>query len=76
MLHHRECKSVLGIDNPNENEAISLDLGKGHVQDIFIIERLVGDSDATSRVGRAELPWRIDRDHVKESPCTLELLLG
>ena len=76
MLHHCECKSVLGIDNPNENEAISLDLGKGHVQDIFIIERLVGDSDPTGRVGRTELPWRIDRDHVKESPCALELLLG
>ena len=75
MLHHLECEPVLGVDNPNENEAVCLDRFKRHAQDIFVVEGLVGDSDPTSRVGRAELPWRIDRDHIKESPGASELLL-
>ena len=50
MLHHVDCKAILGIDDPNEEEAVGLDLVKGDIPDLLVIERVVGYGHTSSWV--------------------------
>ena len=67
VLHHRNGEPVLGINNPNKEEAIGLQLVKRDVEDLLIRESAVGDGHTTGRIGAGELPWGVTGDHVEES---------
>ena len=49
-LHHLNGKAVLRVDNPNEQEAVGLDLVKGDILDLLVIQSVVGDGNTSSRV--------------------------
>jgi hypothetical protein len=49
-LHHLNGKAVLRVDNPNEQEAVSLDLVEGDILDLLVIQSVVGDGNTSSRV--------------------------
>ena len=51
FLHHLQCKAVLRIDHPNEQEPISLDLVERDVQDVLVVQGVVGDGNTSGRVG-------------------------
>ena len=49
-LHHLNGKAVLRVDNPNEKEAVGLDLVEGNILDLLVIKSVVGDGNTSSRV--------------------------
>ena len=49
-LHHLNGKAVLRVDNPNEQEAVGLDLVEGDILDLLVIQSVIGDGDTSSRV--------------------------
>jgi len=51
LVEHVQGKAVLGIDDPDEQEALGLDLFERQVQDVFVSEGAVSDGNTSSRVG-------------------------
>lgn len=47
VLHHLESESILGIDYPNEEESISLQLIERNVEDLLIIQSVICDSNTS-----------------------------
>ena len=74
LFEEVESKAVLGVNDPDEEETILLDHVKRQVHDLLVIQRVVGDGNAASRVSRAQLPWRVDRNDVEKSASCLALL--
>lgn len=75
FLEEIEGKLILVVDDPNEEEAITLHVLQGQVRDLYIIHGRVGNGHATSWVRRRQLPGRVHADYVKEAPSVLHLLL-
>jgi len=46
-----EGEPVLGVDDPDEEEAVGLQLVEGHVQDFSVVEGVVGNGDTSGGVG-------------------------
>lgn len=67
LVENFKCKSVLGVDDPNKKEAVSLNLVERHIKDLVIVQGVVGNGHTSGRVGRRELPWGIDGDDIKKS---------
>ena len=72
-LHHLNGKPVLGVDDPDKEEAVSLELFERNLVDDRVWELLVGDSHSSSGISRAELPWRIAGDHIEQLSSMLPL---
>lgn len=50
VLHHLNGKAVLRVDNPDEQEAVGLDLVKGDIRDLLVIQSIIGDGDTSGWV--------------------------
>lgn len=50
LLHQRDCKSVLRIDNPYKKESICLQTLEGYVHDLLIVKSIVCNCYTASRV--------------------------
>ena len=50
LLHHINGHAVLRVDNPDEKETVGLDLVEGDIQNLLVIQSVVGDSDTSGRV--------------------------
>lgn len=66
VLHHRDSKAVLGVDHPDQEEPVLLQLVEGNIEHLLIVQRLVGNGDSSGGVGRGKLPGRVASDDVKE----------
>ena len=67
VLHHFDSVSVLGVDDPDEQEAVRLQLVKRYLLNLHIVQGVVSDGDASRRIGRRELPWWVTGDHVEHT---------
>ena len=50
VLHHLNGKAVLRVDNPDEQEAVGLDLVEGDIPDLLVIQSVIGNGDSSGRV--------------------------
>lgn len=50
LLHHINGKAVFRVDNPDEQEAVGLDLVERDILNLLVIQSVVGDGNASSRV--------------------------
>ena len=57
LLEQIESKPVLGIDDPNKQESICLDLVEGQIQNLVINQGVVGNGNTSGWVGTGQLPW-------------------
>ena len=57
LLHELNSEAVLGIDHPDEEEAVSLQFIEGNVEDLAVLQGIVGYGYASRGVGGGELPW-------------------
>ena len=73
LVEEFDGKPVLGVDDPNEEEPVVLNLVKGHIQNLIVGQSVVGNGDSSSWIGGGEHPWRIARDDIKEPPAMLHL---
>lgn len=75
-LEHIQGELVPGVDHPNEEESIRLDMLERQVLDLFIGESRVCNGDSSCWVGRRQLPGRVHADYVEEAPTMLHLLFA
>ena len=52
MLHHAKGEAVLGIDDPNQEEAVALDRVEGNIQDFLVVQSIICDGYTSSWVCR------------------------
>ncbi len=52
LLHHVKGHTIFGVDDPDEKEPVALNLVKGYVEDLFIIQGVIGNGNSSSRVSR------------------------
>ena len=67
LVKQLKSDSVLGIDDPDKEEAVLLKLVERQVNNLGIAECVVCYRDTTSLVGARELPWRVASDDVEKS---------
>ena len=65
LLELLEGPLVLRIDDPDEDEAVLLELGDGEVRDGVVGELAVSEGHASGRVRGGELPGRVHHDDVE-----------
>lgn len=75
LLKQTKRIAVFGIDDPNEKEALRLQFVEGDVEDLLIVQRVIGNGHSSRGVGRRQLPWRVRRDDVEQSASVLLLAL-
>jgi len=51
VFHHFKCKSVFGVNHPDEEEAVGLEFVKWNVEDLLIVKSIVGNSNTSSGIG-------------------------
>jgi hypothetical protein len=44
MLHHFDGHAILGINDPNKEETVCLDLVKGDIHDLLVVQGVIGNS--------------------------------
>jgi hypothetical protein len=76
LLHHVEGKTIFGVDNPNEQEAVALDLIEGDVQDVLVIQSVIRNGHSSCRIGRGKLPRRVNCYHIEEPSTKILLALS
>ena len=76
VVHHVECKPVLGVDHPYEQKAICLKFVERDFQDGLVCKSFVCDRHSSGGIGGRKLPWRVTGDHVKKSTRVLLLSLS
>jgi hypothetical protein len=52
LLHHVKGHAIFGVDNPDEKETVTLNLVKGYVEDLFIIQGVISNGDSSCRISR------------------------
>ena len=70
LLEQAECKSVLGIDDPDEEVAVSLEPIERNLENFLIFESRVSDGHSSSWICRTQLPRRIAGNDV-EHPASM-----
>ena len=51
ILHHFESETIFCVDDPDEEEAILLNLVKWNVQDLLIVQSVICNGYSSGRVG-------------------------
>lgn len=75
LLHHFERKSILGVDDPNEQETVGLEAFEGNVEDLLVVESIICDGNTSGRICGRKLPWWITSDNIEKS-ATSSFFLG
>lgn len=71
-IHHLDGESILGVDDPDEQKAVLLQLVESEqLLDALVRHVIVGDGDTARRVGSGELPWRVAGNDVEETPISV-----
>lgn len=52
LLHHVKGHAIFGVDDPDEKETVTLNLVKGDVEDLFIIQGVISNGDSSCRISR------------------------
>lgn len=52
LVEDVQSKPILGVDDPDEEESICLDLVKGYLKDLVIRQSIVGNSHTTCGIRR------------------------
>lgn len=52
LVEDVQSKPILGVDDPDEEESICLDLVKGYLKNLVIRQSIVGNSHTTSGIRR------------------------
>lgn len=73
VFHHVNGHAVLGVDHPDEQETVGLDLVERDVKDLLVVQGVVGNGDTSCGVGRGELPGWVNGDHIKKPSTVLHL---
>lgn len=76
FVKHVQGKSILVVDDPDEEEAALLYFVERNFQNIIVCQSTVGNGNSSGWVGRGELPWWVTSDHVEQSSSVLHLSLG
>ena len=48
LFHHVQRHSIFGIDDPDEEEAVTLNLIEGDVQNLLVVKSVIGDGHTSS----------------------------
>ena len=73
LVKQLKSDSVLGVDDPDKEEAVLLKLVERQVNNLGIAECVVCYRDTSCGIGARELPWRVHRYYVKKSAGVFSL---
>ena len=75
LLYQLDGEGVLGIDGPNDDHTVLLQLVDGYLLYVLVAEGVVLYGDASGRLRGRQLPRRVHHDHVEVGLGELQLPL-
>ena len=75
LFHELDCEGVLGVDGPDDQDPVLLQLGDGDLLNPLIGKGVILDSDSSGWLGGRQLPGRVHHDDVEVALGDIQLLL-